>query len=48
MMVFNGKRETRNGMELFTDLFHGSAQPFRIARPEAVNLNGISLKAVLL
>jgi hypothetical protein len=42
MMVLNGKRETRNGMKLFTNILPGSAQPFGVTWPEAVDLNGIT------
>jgi hypothetical protein len=43
MMVFNGKRGTRNGMKLFTNILPGSAQPLGVTRPEAVDLNGITM-----
>jgi len=45
MMVFNGKRETRNEMKLFTNILPGSASPLGITLPEAVDLNGINIFA---
>jgi hypothetical protein len=44
MIVLNGKRETRNGMELFTKVLPRSAAPFRVARLDAVDLNGINFR----
>ena len=41
-MVFNGKRETRNGMKFFTNILPGLAWPLGVTRPEAVDLNGIN------
>jgi DNA topoisomerase-6 subunit B len=46
MMVFNGKRETRNGMKLFTNILPGSASPLGITRPEAVDFNGINFPEI--
>jgi hypothetical protein len=41
MMVLHGKRETRNGMILFTNIIPRSVKPFRVARLEVADLNGI-------
>jgi hypothetical protein len=43
IMVFNGKRETRNGMKLCTNILPGSAWLLGVTRPEVVDLNGINI-----